>query len=84
MYIPRYTIGVDTEAVVAAGAGEVQDLVPASQLLGLREAYALSLDHTFAFAIAAGGLALGFALCVSFLSFLLLSTGVCLCRDVVG
>lgn len=78
IYIPRYTIGVNTEAIVAAGAGEVQDLVPANQLLGLREAYALSLDHTFAFAIAAGGLALGFALCVSFLSFVLLSKRVVL------
>lgn len=64
-YIPRYTTGVDTEAIIAAGAGDVQDLVPQSQLLGLREAYARSLDNTFAFPIAAGGLALIFALFVS-------------------
>lgn len=63
-YIPRYTTDVDTEAIIAAGAGDVQDLVPQSQLLGLREAYARSLDHTFAFPIAAGGLALIFALFV--------------------
>ena len=63
-YIPRYTTGVDTEAVVAAGAGDVKDLVPQGQLLGLRQAYARSLDHTFAFAVAAAGLAVGFALLV--------------------
>ena len=64
-YIPRYTTGIDTEPVIAGGAGDLQDLVPPSQLLGLRDAYARSLDHTFTFPIAAGGLALIFALFVS-------------------
>ena len=64
-YIPHYTTGVDTEAAVAAGAGDIKDLVSEQELRGLREAYARSLDHTFAFAIAAAGLAVGFALLVS-------------------
>lgn len=69
LYIPRYTTGVDTEAVVAAGAGDIRDLVPPGELQGLRQAYARSLDHTFAFAVAAAGLAVGFALLVSSISF---------------
>ena len=61
-YIPRYTTGVNTEAIVTAGAGDVKDLVPPAELTGLKQAYASSLDHTFAFAIAAAGLAVGFSL----------------------
>ena len=64
---------MDTEAVVAAGAGDIKDLVPQPELRGLREVYARSLDHTFAFAIAAAGLAVGFALLVSGFSWPLTS-----------
>ena len=64
-YIPRYITGIDIEAVVAAGAGDIKNLVLQGKLLGLKQAYARSLDHTFALAIAAGGLAVGFALLVS-------------------
>lgn len=64
-YLPVFTTGLNTAAILKAGASDVAGLVPADQLDGVRHAYALALQHTFAISVGMAGAAFLTSLTVS-------------------
>lgn len=55
--IPQFAPGVDPGKVIGAGATGFRGIVPAEQILGVLEAYAISNRHVFYLAVGTGGLA---------------------------
>ena len=55
--VPRLAPAVSPALIIKAGATHIRDVIPPASLLGVLEAYTLSIDKAFILPIAVGGLA---------------------------
>ncbi|KAI9699110.1 MAG: hypothetical protein M1836_003299 [Candelina mexicana] len=66
--IPLLAPGVNTAAIIAAGATHVKEVTPPKSLAGVLQAYSVAVDRAFAMPIAVGGIAFIFSLFVEWKS----------------
>ncbi|KAI9751495.1 MAG: hypothetical protein M1835_001212 [Candelina submexicana] len=66
--IPIHAPGVNTAAIIAAGATHVKEVTPPKSLAGVLQAYSIAVDRAFTMPIAVGGIAFIFSLFVEWKS----------------
>ena len=63
--VPKHSTGVDPFLIIASGATQLRQIVPADQLMGVLEAYTIAINRAFILPIAVACMAFIVSLFVS-------------------